>query len=91
MHWNITPTAPSPLCAYTGLKVVIPSTPHDAKGLMISAIESNDPVIFMEPKRVYRAIKQEVSERKFALPLGKARVVQEGTRYHSGGFWRHDP
>jgi len=51
-----------------GLKVVIPSTPHDAKGLMISAIECNDPVIFMEPKR-----------EKFALPLGKARVVQEGT------------
>ena len=62
-----------------GLKVVIPSTPHDAKGLMISAIESNDPIIFMEPKRIYRAIKQEVSEEKFTLPLGKARVVQEGT------------
>ncbi len=61
-----------------GLKVVIPSTPHDAKGLMISAIESNDPIIFMEPKRVYRAIKQEVSEEKFTLPLDKARVVQEG-------------
>ena len=62
-----------------GLKVVIPSTPHDAKGLMISAIESNDPIIFMEPKRIYRAIKQEVSEEKFTLPLGKAKVVQEGT------------
>lgn len=62
-----------------GLKVVIPSTPHDAKGLMISAIESNDPIIFMEPKRIYRAIKQEVSEEKFTLPLGKVRVVQEGT------------
>lgn len=62
-----------------GLKVVIPSTPHDAKGLMISAIESNDPIVFMEPKRVYRAIKQEVSEEKFTLPLDKARVVQEGT------------
>lgn len=62
-----------------GLKVVIPSTPHDAKGLMISAIESNDPIIFMEPKRIYRAIKQEVSEEKFTLPLGKARVVREGT------------
>jgi len=61
-----------------GLKVVIPSTPHDAKGLMISAIESNDPIIFMEPKRVYRAIKQEVSEEKFTLPLDKARVIQEG-------------
>lgn len=61
-----------------GLKVVIPSTPHDAKGMMIAAIESNDPIIFMEPKRIYRAIKQEVSEEKFTLPLGKAKVVQEG-------------
>ncbi len=62
-----------------GLKVVIPSTPHDAKGMMIAAIESNDPVIFMEPKRIYRAIKQEVSDEKFTIPLGKARVVQEGS------------
>lgn len=61
-----------------GLKVVIPSTPHDAKGMMIAAIESNDPIIFMEPKRIYRAIKQEVSDEKFTLPLDKARVVQEG-------------
>ena len=62
-----------------GLKVVVPSTPYDAKGLMISAIESEDPIIYMEPKRIYRAIKQEVSEEKFTLPLGKARVVQEGS------------
>ncbi|MBB3185904.1 alpha-ketoacid dehydrogenase subunit beta [Microbacter margulisiae] len=62
-----------------GLKVVIPSTPHDAKGLMISAIESDDPVIFMEPKRIYRAIKQEVAEGKFTIPIGKAKVLNEGT------------
>jgi len=62
-----------------GLKVVIPSTPHDAKGLMVSAIESNDTVIFMEPKRIYRAIKQEVSEDKFSIPIGKASVVSSGT------------
>lgn len=62
-----------------GLKVVVPSTPHDAKGLMISAIESEDPVIFMEPKRIYRAIKQEVSEEKFSIPIGKAKVLTEGT------------
>jgi len=62
-----------------GVKVVIPSTPHDAKGLMISAIESNDTVIFMEPKRIYRAIKQEVSEDKFSIPLGKANVIHSGT------------
>ncbi|HHT34597.1 MAG TPA: alpha-ketoacid dehydrogenase subunit beta [Bacteroidales bacterium] len=62
-----------------GLKVVIPSTPHDAKGLMIAALESNDPIIFMEPKRIYRAIKQEVPDEKYTLPLDKARVVQEGS------------
>lgn len=62
-----------------GLKVVVPSTPYDAKGLFISAIESEDPIIFMEPKRIYRAIKQEVPEEKFTLPLGKAKVVKEGT------------
>jgi len=62
-----------------GVKVVIPSTPHDAKGLMISAIESDDPVIFMEPKRIYRAIKQEVADEKFTIPIGKAKVLTEGT------------
>lgn len=62
-----------------GIKVVIPSTPHDAKGLMIAAIESDDPVIFMEPKRIYRAIKQEVADEKFSIPLGKAKVLSEGT------------
>ena len=62
-----------------GLKVVMPSTPYDAKGLLISAIEDNDPVIFMEPKRVYRAIKQEVPEGIYRIPIGKARVLSEGT------------
>ena len=62
-----------------GLKVVVPSTPYDAKGMMISAIESDDPIIFMEPKRIYRAIKQEVSEEKFTLPLNKAKVLKEGS------------
>ncbi len=62
-----------------GLKVLIPSTPYDAKGLMISAIESDDPVIFMEPKRIYRAIKQEVPEEKFSIPIGKAMVLSPGT------------
>ena len=62
-----------------GLKVVIPSTPYDTKGLLISAIESNDPVIFMEPKKIYRAIKQEVPEEKFTIPIGKAKVVSEGS------------
>jgi len=62
-----------------GLKVVVPSTPHDAKGLLISAIESDDPVLFLEPKRIYRAIKQEVSEEKFSVPIGKAKVLAQGT------------
>jgi len=61
-----------------GLKVVIPSTPYDAKGLIISAIESDDPVIFMEPKRIYRAIKQEVPEEKFSIEIGKGSIVNEG-------------
>jgi pyruvate dehydrogenase E1 component beta subunit len=62
-----------------GLKVVIPSTPYDAKGLMISAIESNDTVIVMEPKKIYRAIKQEVPTEKYSIPIGKAKIVQQGT------------
>lgn len=62
-----------------GIKVVIPSTPHDAKGLLIAAIESDDTVIFMEPKRIYRAIKQEVADDKFSIPIGKAKVLSEGT------------
>ncbi len=62
-----------------GLKVVVPSTPHDAKGMMISAIESNDTILFMEPKRIYRAIKQEVQEGKYTIPLGKANVLSPGS------------
>lgn len=61
-----------------GLKVIIPSTPYDAKGLLISAIEDDDPVIYMEPKKIYRAIKQEVPEEKYKLEIGKARILEEG-------------
>lgn len=61
-----------------GLKVVIPSTPYDTKGLLISAIEDPDPVIFMEPKRLYRAFKQEVPEEDYRIPIGKAKKVKEG-------------
>ena len=61
-----------------GIKVIAPSTPYDAKGLLISAIESEDPIIFMEPKRIYRAIKQEVPEEKYSIPIGKAKVLKEG-------------
>jgi len=62
-----------------GLKVVIPSTPYDAKGLLISSIEDDDPVIYMEPKKIYRAIKQEVPDEMYRLEIGKARVLEEGT------------
>ncbi|HZH92525.1 MAG TPA: alpha-ketoacid dehydrogenase subunit beta [Tissierellaceae bacterium] len=61
-----------------GLKVVIPSTPYDAKGLLIAAIRDPDPVIFWEPKRIYRAFKQEVPEEAYEIPLGKAKILQEG-------------
>lgn len=61
-----------------GLKVVIPSTPYDTKGLLLAAIRDPDPVIFLEPKRIYRAFKQEVPEEDYTLPIGKARVVKEG-------------
>src|SRR6188508_1647195 len=59
-----------------GLKVVIPSNPYDAKGLLLSAIRGEDPVLFMEPKRVYRASKGEVPEGDYTLPLGKAKVIR---------------
>jgi pyruvate dehydrogenase E1 component beta subunit len=62
-----------------GLKVVMPSGPRTAKGLMISAIRDPDPVIFFEPKKVYRAIKEEVPEKEYVIPIGKAEVVKEGS------------
>lgn len=61
-----------------GLKVVIPSTPYDAKGLLISAIRDNDPVLFWEPKRIYRAFKQEVPEGPYEIPIGKAKIIESG-------------
>jgi len=61
-----------------GIKVVMPSTPHDAKGLLISAIRDPDPVIFLEPTRSYRAIVEEVPEDEYAIPLGSARLLREG-------------
>ncbi|HUK56640.1 MAG TPA: alpha-ketoacid dehydrogenase subunit beta [Nitrospiria bacterium] len=61
-----------------GLKVVVPASPSEAKGLLISAIRDPDPVIFLEPAKIYRAIKEDVPEGEYALPLGKARTVREG-------------
>jgi len=71
--------APEVLFAHLpGLKVVIPSTPGDAKGLLTSAIEDPDTVIFLEPKRLYRLFKEEVPEGDHRVPIGKARIAREG-------------
>jgi pyruvate dehydrogenase E1 component beta subunit len=67
-------------CHIPGLKVVVPSTPSDAKGLLIASIRDDDPVIFLEPTRLYRAGRQEVAEELYEIPLGRARVVREGER-----------
>ena len=61
-----------------GLKVVVPSTPYEAKGLLLAAIQDPDPVIFMEPKKIYRSLRQEVPDEPYTIPLGRARVVTEG-------------
>jgi len=62
-----------------GLKIVVPSNPYDAKGLLISSIRDEDPVLFMEPKRIYRSLKGEVPEEAYTVELGKAHVVRPGT------------
>lgn len=65
-------------CHIPGLKVVVPATPRDARGLLISAIRDDDPVIFLEPKRLYRAGKQEIPDEPEVIPLGKAKIQREG-------------
>lgn len=62
-----------------GLKCVMPSGPYDAKGLLIAAIRDPDPVIFLEPTRAYRAIKEDVPLDEYSIPLGKANIVNSGT------------
>lgn len=62
-----------------GLKVVIPSTPYDAKGLLISAIRDNDPVIYLEHMKLYRSFRQDVPEGEYTIDLGKADIKREGT------------
>lgn len=62
-----------------GLKVVIPSNPYDAKGLLLAAIEDNDPVIYLEHMKLYRSSREEVPEEYYTVPLGKAKVVNEGS------------
>ncbi len=65
--------------AFPGVKVVVPSGPRNARALMVAAIRDPDPVVFLEPKRSYRAFKEEVPDDEEVLPLGKAQVVQEGS------------
>ena len=65
-------------CHTPGLKVVYPSTPADVKGLLISSIRDEDPVMFLEPKRIYRSMKGDVPEGEYTVPLGKGRTVREG-------------
>src|SRR5437764_11629611 len=62
-----------------GLKVVIPSNPHDAKGLLASAVADPDPVLFLEHIKLYRSFRQETPQEHYTIPLGKAKIVQEGT------------
>jgi 2-oxoisovalerate dehydrogenase E1 component beta subunit len=71
--------SPEALFIHTpGLKVVSPSNPYDAKGLLLSSIRQDDPVLFFEPKRIYRAAKGEVPEGDYQVPLGQAAVLREG-------------
>lgn len=62
-----------------GLRVVTPSNPYDAKGLVISAVENNDPVLFMENLKLYRSMKDDIPDEKYIVPLDTAKVVREGT------------
>ncbi|MEJ7530392.1 alpha-ketoacid dehydrogenase subunit beta, partial [Staphylococcus hominis] len=61
-----------------GLKVVIPSGPYDAKGLLISSIQSNDPVVYLEHMKLYRSFREEVPEEEYKIDIGKANVKKEG-------------
>lgn len=61
-----------------GLKVIIPSGPYDAKGLLISAIQSNDPVVYLEHMKLYRSFREEVPEEEYTIDIGKANVKKEG-------------
>ncbi len=65
-------------CHMPGVKVVVPSGPYVAKGLLISALRDPDPVIFLEPTRLYRMIREDVPDGDHAVPLGQARIVREG-------------
>ncbi len=65
-------------CHMPGIKVVVPSGPNNAKGLLLSALRDPDPVIFLEPTRLYRLVREEVPAGEYLTPLGRARVVRKG-------------
>lgn len=67
------------LCHLPGIKVVVPSGPYSAKGLLLAAIRDPDPVVFLEPTRLYRMMREEVPENDYTIPLGTARIVRPGT------------
>jgi pyruvate dehydrogenase E1 component beta subunit len=62
-----------------GVKVVVPATPYDAKGMLLAAVADPDPVMFLEPIRLYRSVKEEVPEQAYRIPLGSARLIREGS------------
>jgi len=66
-------------CHTPGIKVIVPSTPADARGLLLSAIDDPDPVLFLEPKRIYRSLTGEVPDNSERTPFGRARLVREGS------------
>jgi len=65
-------------CHTPGLKVVVPSTPHDTKGLLLQSIRDPDPVLFLEPKKLYRAFREDVPEGEYTVPLGEAKIRRPG-------------
>ncbi|MBD3210140.1 alpha-ketoacid dehydrogenase subunit beta [Candidatus Micrarchaeota archaeon] len=69
----------SPFIHIPGLIVLCPASPYDAKGLLASALKAKDPVMFFEPKRLYRAFKEDVPEERYEIPIGKASVLREGS------------
>ena len=72
--------SPEAYFAHTpGLKVIIPSNPYDAKGLLLTALREEDPVLFLEPKRVYRAARGEVPEGEYTIPFGQAKILRPGS------------
>lgn len=69
-----------------GIHVVVPSGPYEAKGLLLTALQSPDPVLFLEPKRIYRAVKEEVPEEWYEIPFGKAQVAKVGSQVTLIGY-----